>query len=177
MGVDSNRPHSSKGKWLRIAGAGIFVVAALPDLLVVGSYWWSDPGSSCDQLQWGDRIACVLRRPPMYVQMGAMMLLGWCVAGIALLVGRCLTPFVSFVVPGGVVALSIWGAIKYGREQGSPYWPLGLTTRESMILFAIMLSTLAMWFIGPVTGAWLAGYGMRRRRRSQMLRKSADVFD
>jgi hypothetical protein len=33
-------------------------------------------------------------------------------------------------------------------------------------------------FIGPVAGAWLAGYSARRhRRQSQLHRISADTFD
>jgi hypothetical protein len=173
MRIDADRPPSSNGKWLRIAGAVILLMVAVAQVLQIGMSWWNDP---CGQLTSGERIACLQGGPPLYLKMGMLALEGWCLGGIALLLGRYLTPYVSLVLPGGVVAVSIWLTVRYVRE-GVAYLSLSAMTRQGMILLAGMLGFLATNYIGPVVGGWLAGYGARRRHRLRVERKSAELFD
>jgi hypothetical protein len=160
--IETKTLSSSRGNRLRIAGFAIMLIAAVSQALQVGSYWWSESSDA-----W----------PPVYLEFAVLALIGWCVAGIGLMLARYLTPYISLILPGGVAAASIWGVVKYSGEQGITYWPPGLVTRASMFLLAGMLVFLVMYYLAPMAGAWLAGYGMRRRRQSRMLRGNADLFD
>ena len=160
MPIDAPEPQPSAGRYLRIAGISVAIVTAGAQALTVGRYWWSDPGN------------------PFFIRSGMLALTGWCVAAIALLLGRYFTPYSSIVVPAGVAAGSIWMSVEFVRQEGVAYWPLAHINFESTTAMAAALAAFSMFLIGPVAGAWLAGYGARRRRRqSQLHRISAEVFD
>jgi hypothetical protein len=160
MRIDADRPQSSAGRYFHMAGIGVVVITAGAQALTVGRYWWSDPGN------------------PFFIKSGTLALIGWCVAAIALLLGRYFTPYSSIVVPAGVAAGSIWMSVEFLRQEGVAYWPLGQINFENMTAMAAALAAFSMFLVGPVSGAWLAGYGSRRRRRQlQLHRISADVFD
>jgi hypothetical protein len=157
MRVDSDRPNSSDGYYLRIAGVSLVVVTALAQ---IGIYWWNDPARS-----W----------PALYSETGSMALGDWLAAGLVLLVGRYWSPFSSFAPVGGLVAVAIWQTTKFMEKQGLANWSSEPMTAEDMRLIAEIIGAFVAFHVGPVTGAWLAGYGMRRRDESQMLRVS--LFD
>jgi len=145
---------AGKGTHLRIAGGSIMVLTVAAQALVIGFYWWHD-----------------LTGSHLHIKLAVLSFGGWCLAGIALLLGRLLTPYISFIAPGAVLAGSIWAALEYMRQQGTPHWPW-------VDLLAIT-ETLLMLAVAPVTGAWLAGWGSRRRRRSPSsdVKAMAQVFD
>ena len=136
---------ANKGTHLRFAGGSIMVLAAVAQALVIGLYL-HDLGS-------------------LYVKVAYVVLPGWCLAGLALVLGRFRTPYISFVVPVAVLAGSIWLALAPLQDHSLPY--------------GMIAGTLLMLYIGPVTGAWLAGWGLRRRRRSLSIdvKTMAQVFD
>jgi hypothetical protein len=173
MRIDADGPSSSNGRWLRVAGAVVLLATVVAQALQIGTSWWNDP---CGQLTAAERVACLGGGPPLYLKMAVLALGGWSLAGIALLLGRYLTPYISAVLPGGVVVVSIWLTVRYVRE-GVAFLAMSAMTRQGMILLAGMLGFLAMFYLGPVVGAWLAAFGARRRHRLRLERKSAELFD
>lgn len=160
-----------EGRDLRIAGASIAVIAALIQALLIGAFWWRDPGSvSCDHLAWGHRLDC-LARSHLYLMSGFVALVGWCLAAIGLLLARFLTLYVSVIVPGGALASSIWMLVRL--------WPRGPVTQQKMMTAIGVMIAIASFYWAPVTGIWLAGYGARRRRRSRSrdLKAAVRTFD
>ena len=173
MRIDADAPPASPGKWLRIAGAGILLAAAVAQVVQIGTFWWIDP---CAHLTSAERIACLQGEPPLYFKTAVLALGGWCLAGIALLLGRYLTPYISSVLPGGVVAVAIWLTVAYSRDLTDAS-SLSHLSLQSMISLAGMLGFLAKFYVGPMVGAWLAAYGARRRHLLHLQRKSAELFD
>ncbi|HUI94991.1 MAG TPA: hypothetical protein VLX44_04495 [Xanthobacteraceae bacterium] len=172
MGIRASHTQSFKGNRLRLAGVGIVLIAAIIHVLLISFSLWNHPGDSCGHASWGEWLSCLRQADPGSYKLGLLQLSSWFVAGIGLLLGCYLTPYVSAVVPGAVGALTIWLAAEFVRRRGA-----GPTTPGAMILFAEGLGTGALLLVGPVTGAWLVGFGMLRRRRSKMQRVSPDVFD
>jgi len=160
-----------KTRYSRVAGAGIAIVAAIVQALLIGAFWWRDPNSaSCDDLPWGDHIYC-LARTHTYIQAGVVAVTGWCLATIGFLLGRFVTPYISGIVPGGVLASSMWVLVKF--------WPPSPMTTHNIVSAAGAIVAMASFYSGPVAGAWLAGYGARKRRRlrSNDLKAAAQAFD
>lgn len=147
----------------RIAGISIMVAAAAAQALIIGIFWWKDP--------------VVGAGLPMYLKFAIVAVTGWCLAGVALLLARYLKAYISFILPGGLVAGSLWVVIKLLETEGRAYWPLDVVTAETIALSAGMLIVLAAFYLAPAGGAWLVGYAARRRRRPQARRMSPDVFD
>jgi hypothetical protein len=175
MSIDAIRPGSSDRFYLRIAGFGIILTAAVIQAVVIGIAWRNYPGSACDDLSWGKQIACL---HPFAYRTGVLAFTGWCVGGIALLLGRYFIPYISFLLPAAVVAGSIWAELAFFQESGIAFWPPDAMTASKIMIFAEPFSVLALMFIGPAAGAWLVGYAARRRRRqAQLHHASVDAFD
>jgi hypothetical protein len=160
MWSDAEKPNAPRG--LRIAGISIMITAAAAQVVLIGIFWWKDPVSP---------------GLPMYIKFTILALTGWCLAGVALLLARYVTPYIAFILPGGLVAGSLWMVTKLLEEEGRAYWPPDVITPETIALIAGMLIALAAFYLAPAAGAWLVGYDARRRRRSQARRMSPDVFD
>jgi hypothetical protein len=161
MRVDADKPDSSDGYYLRIAGVSLVVAMALAQ---IGMYWWDGPARP-----W----------PLLYSESDSLALGGWIVAGFALLLARYESPFRSLAGVGGVIAFAIWQSVKSMEKQGVADWSSQPVTAEHMRLIAAIVGAFAVFHVGPAVGAWLAGYGMRRRAESQreMLRMNVDHFD
>ena len=160
MRGDSEEPNAPRG--LRIAGISLMVTAAAAQALVIGISCWKDP------------VGADL---PMYLKFAILAPTGWCLAGVALLLARHVAPYISFLLPGGLVAGSLWAVAKLLDQDGRPYWPLDVITRETIAIIAGMLIVLVAFYLAPMAGAWLVGYAARRRRRSQARRIRPDIFD
>src|SRR5262249_50939567 len=117
MPIDADRPSWSDGHYLRIAGFGIVLIAAVIQAVVIGVAWWG-PGMH-----------------PFAYKAGMVSLTGWCLAGIGLLLGRYLTPYISFIFPTAVVAVSIWSVVAFLRERGIASWPPSAMTSGNLLIF------------------------------------------
>jgi hypothetical protein len=141
--IDAGAAKSSDGNRLRIAGVGIMVLAAVAQALLI-------------VFNWSDAVG---------YQVLFVLFAGWAVAGIALLLGRFLTPYVSGIVPIGTLAGVAWMAAIFIPEPSSGVWR------------AATLGAFVFLLAGPTIGAWLAGCGLRKRHRSRMQRVDVEVFD
>jgi hypothetical protein len=165
----------AKRKALRLAARGLVLVSIATQLLIIANDWWdSDPRVSCDRLPyWNEWIACLHGKSHSYVPMAEFAVGIWIVAGIAMLLGRFLPPYISGIVPASVAVVLILLMIGHWDEAVIPYAPFGQPTLWDILRFTMTSGAFAAYLVGPVAGAWLLGVYARARHRP--LRVSAVV--
>jgi hypothetical protein len=154
-------------KALRILAGAILLISVATQIVLIVYYWWNfDPRVSCDRLSgWGEWIVCLHGISHLHILAAEQAVGSWLVAGIAMLLGRFLSPYISIVVPGGAAATFIWFMIDYWHDAVTPYAHFGVPTVWHVTVFTITISTLAAHLLGPVAGAWLWGLCARADRR------------
>jgi hypothetical protein len=160
MRSDAEKPNAPRV--LRIAGISIMIAAAAVQVLIVSIFWWKEPISADPSVHLGFAIG---------------VLTGWGLAGLGLLLARYLVPYISLILPGGLVGGSLWAVTKLLEEKHLAYWPLDEVTSRTIAMAAGMLIAAAAFYLAPAAGAWLVGYAARRRRRLLAHPVSPDVFD
>jgi hypothetical protein len=88
----------------------------------------------------------------------------WIVGGVAMLLGRFVPPYISVLPPAASVMALIFFLVDFWHTVLMPYWPFGEPTLQDIFHFAIVAGPLAVFVVGPVTGAWLFGLSARARR-------------
>jgi hypothetical protein len=158
----------SKRKVLRTTAATIVLISIAVQACLIAYYWWDfDPRTSCDRLpHWGEWITCMHGISHLHIVIAEMAIGSWLVAGIAMLLGRFLPPYISIVVPGAVTAALTSYAMYNWHETVMPYADFGTPTFWSVFRFTIEIGVVGIQVLGPVAGAWLLGLNARARRRS-----------
>jgi hypothetical protein len=157
---------NAKRKPLRLtAGAVVVISVAIQTLLIALSWWDFDPRLSCDRLlYWGEWIECLHGTSHQYILTIEFAVSTWIVGGVAMLLGRFLPPYISVLPPAAAVVESILLMIDVWHTALMPYWPFGEPTLRDIFDFAIVAGALAVFLVGPVTGAWLFGLSARASR-------------
>jgi hypothetical protein len=158
----------STRKVLHAAGATIVFSSIAVQAWLLAFYWWNfDPRTSCDRLPyWGEWITCLQGISHLHIVITEMAISSWLVAGIAMLPGRFLPPYISILGPGAIGAALISYAMSYWHETVTPYADFDTPTFWSVFRFAIEIGAVGIQVLAPVAGAWLLGLSARVRRRS-----------
>jgi hypothetical protein len=161
-----------KSKALRIAARVVIAMSLAAQMLIVFFAWWAFvPRFSCGHLvYWSEWIACLQGESasPIFVAAGCVVF--WIVAGIGAPLGRYLPPYISVIVPLGMLVALVWLGYENLWLLAEPQPPL-----LSILVIAMGAGLSALVLVGPSAGAWLWGLSRRSRRRS-LLRLST-VFD
>jgi hypothetical protein len=163
-----------KFKRPRIAALVLLAVAAVLHIIVIAYTLWNfDPNVSCDRLlYWTEWLECMHGESHAYVWTTEIALSSWVIAGVAMLAGRRLRPYVSVLVPGSIVILIGWFLTDYWRETVVAYAPFGQTTIWNAFAFMGTAVQIVVFCAGPAAGAWLLGLCRRYK-----LPEVATVFD
>src|SRR5262245_9495227 len=104
--MSASGPINPKRKLLRIGGRAVVLVSvAVQILFVTGAWWHFDPRLTCDRLPyWGEWLTCMHGMSHLHIVVAEFAIGTWLLAGLALLLGRYLPPYISIVVPGCVAA-------------------------------------------------------------------------
>jgi hypothetical protein len=157
---------NAKRKPVRLmAGAAVFISVAIQAIVIALSWWEFDPRLSCDRLlYWGEWIECLHGTSHQYILIIEMAVGSWLVAGITMLLGRFLPWYISVILPAGATAVFILWMIGYWHTAVTPYRPFGEPTLGDFFYFAMVAGPVAVFLVGPITGAWLFGLSARARR-------------
>jgi hypothetical protein len=148
-----------KRRTLRIAALVLVAVAAVLHITLIAYTLWNfDPNVSCDRLlYWSEWFDCMHGRSHAYVWTIELALSSWIIAGVAMLAGRRLPPYVSVLVPGSIAILIGWFLTDYWRKTVVPYAPFAQTTIWDAFGFMTMAALLVIFLAGPAAGTWLLG--------------------
>jgi hypothetical protein len=91
----------------RVVLWSILFISLLIHALAIAYRWWDfDPRLSCRHLtRWDDWISCMHGPSHLYVFYFELAVGIWFAAGTAAVLARMLGPYISAIVPGGVVAI------------------------------------------------------------------------
>jgi hypothetical protein len=155
-----------KRKWLRTAGRAILLVSIAVQIFIIAKEWWAfDPRQSCERLPyWGEWIACLHGHSHAYIRNAEAAVVVWLIAGIAMLLGLFLPPYISAVVPGLAIVVFVLSMIRYWHLAVLPLGPFGQPRSEDVVFFVSWLPVTAAFFVGPIVGAWLAALDARTGR-------------
>jgi hypothetical protein len=157
----------AKRKALRTAAVAIVIVSIVTQALLIAYYWWNfDPRVSCDRLpHWGEWIACLHGISHLYILTAEQAVGSWLIAGVAMLLGRFVPPYISAIVPGGIAVVFVWFLIDHWHETVTPYAHFGVPTVWHVTAFATVAAVIAVLLVAPVAGGWLLGLCARTSRR------------
>jgi hypothetical protein len=145
---------------LRISFRVIMSVSVATQLLCIAYYILDfDPRFSCDRLAYGQGwFECMHESSHTYVMMTELAVVCWLVAGIGALLGRFLPAYISIFLPVAVAIGTVWYLVGLLREYIAAH---GELYYSDVFLFARTAVILALYIVGPVTGAWLFGVHKR----------------
>ena len=157
----------TKRNVLRVAARALLLISFAIQILFIAYYWWSfDTRLSCNRLQyWGEWIQCLHGESHLHIRLAEIAILSWPVSGLAWLLGRYLPPYISAIVPAGLIAAFVRYAIGQWHANVVPYAPFGETTFWDLLSFVTTYGLAAVYLLGPVVGTWLLGFATRVERR------------
>jgi hypothetical protein len=153
-------------KPLRLTARAVLIISVAIQMLFIAVGWLQfDSRPSCDLFpSWSEWIKCLHGMSHPFIMMIEGAVGCWLVAGIAMLLGRFLPPYISVLAPVGVGAAYIYIAIKYLHEQAH--------------FGVFVIGIEAVYILGPFTAAWLFGTLARASElTSKQSRRIAAVFD
>jgi hypothetical protein len=159
---------NAKRKALGVLAVTIVLASIAVQVSLIAYFWWTfDARTSCDRLaRWDEWIACLHGRSHLHIGLAEMAVVSWMVGGIAWLLGRFVSPYISVIAPGAGAAAFILFAINYWGETVAPYALFGEPIFMDILKFAIEIGLIGILLLGPMVGSWLSGLHARARQRS-----------
>jgi hypothetical protein len=163
----------TKRRTLRIAAAVVALICLACQIFAVSSLWLSsDPGIVCGhQLSWSDWLDC-LHETRGHVAIAEFAIVIWIIAGVSLVAGWLLPPYISLLLPIGVVAVVTFGLTEYWHNE------FGIESNGNIFIAstgALTTGVAGVVVVAPIVAGWLWGFCNRGRREAAL--RMATAFE